>query len=237
MRNKCVTGCTSVPSIECKRKKRRQLYWRAGQGLGSICRQAGCSWRSSGAFTQRHLPRKGEELNSGHLVQNPACFPLRLPGPKLPMTPLRGAKYGLPSQGILAAAVRSSLWWRCTLAQRKHLDALHGSIERKFSPFCWHKWTTVFEKCSSEHCWSWFPLNKGMCLECCQKAWRCVNCRLCCCWNDQDLTDDTWPQRQLGESVSMQYEGLEREGERERERGKRRWGRKKDRETETEGGR
>lgn len=130
MRNKCVTGGTSVPSIECKLKKRRQLYWRAGQGLGSICRQAG--W-SSGAFTQRHLPRKGEELNSDHLVQNPACFPLRLPGPKLPMTPLHGAKYGLPSQGILAAAVRSSLWWRCTLAQQKHLDALHGSVERKFS--------------------------------------------------------------------------------------------------------
>ena len=140
------------------------------------------------------------------------------------MTPFRGAQSGLPSQGILAAAVTSSLCCRCPSAQGEHLDALHGSAERKFSPFCWHKWTTGFEKCSSEHSYSRLPLNKDMCLKCClwQAQW-CVNYRQCC-WNDWDLADDTWHLWQLGGSVSIQYKDLERE----RGRGKG-WGGKKER--------
>lgn len=109
-----------------------------------------------GVFVQKHLQERAEWRD--HLMPCPPSFPLKLLGSKLLMTHFTMCKRGLISQGILAAAVTTSLWYRCILSPWKHLYALHSKSKWKIP--CLGLKRTITP-------------NKNMCLPCCLKSMVC----------------------------------------------------------------
>lgn len=127
--------------------------------------------------------------------------PVKRLGPTLFMTPLHGSKYG-------------------SCCDKQSLVQVHLSSVKTSGCSSWQLWKEIFPillaqlhdrfgKVQFGALLLLIPLNKDMCLACCLKAQCCVlNYRFCCDWNDEDLTEDTWPQWYMGVYVSTQRNGL-----------------------------